>query len=1018
MAEGGGGGGGAVLTPSSSLKGLREQMVAAAQALADERRNQSGGSPSPIQSPINIKATTKPVIDGSLLRSEERQRQARERREEREKQHAFRESQLLEKEKKARLQYEKQMEEKQKKLREQKLKDQQRRAAVEEKRKQKIEEEKEHYEAVVHRTLERSQRLETRQKRWSWGGSVTDSDGKAASKRSTSAANLKQSETVISKRLSSSAVRLNSPTKSTAKRSASLNRLNNKVPLNSEQPLSKGVQVELKARRSQLISVDSNVVSRLLAPTQASLARSKSAATLSTDGKDPSASSNAISSSLHVPKLPVRSRSIDRLKVAGSSPENVSQEPSQKSEAAKQSPSSSGRRAPSPSFSGPRRSPSPASAASKPAPIQRPSLTPNVLSLTKKKPDVECKPDDAGGQEPGLVSQTFETAATASKTKEGAQVPFTTLPELPSSIMSPSYHTSPPFWSPDFQPASSTVRKILLGFDPTPMSGAPSLPTASSSLPSNLDSGGPSCSGHRSPAGTQNIGNSQSVKRRKVSFPPNVAVEASNQGDAMGVSPFRCFGLPHGPQRTGSGYVFPAHSSQGGRVSNTMTPNVMADPFVLDKLLHTFQTMRCSVDNISQELRVLNTHLANLSRHFSTLSNPIHLPHFEQGDASSKTVPGTTTAEEAAKNLAEKRRLAREQREREDQERAQREEEERVRKEEMARKAAEEQAHMEEKLRQLEEERKLEEEVHQRLAEKERIRREQEEQEKLAELQLQREEAEAKAQEEAERQRQERERIMQQNMQERLERKKRIEEIMKRTRKAEQNEAKNEDKSNEEDEDDDEEEEEELGLEKQDEPGRRSFFKQGEALKPMRSLSKETHSRHPKLQLATNSWFSEKTSYIDSSLEGGTEIVHGMALNQEGSKMESSDVFINGGKQEEVGQRNDGNSVCFTPTIEASPLAKETVIENSEILHVNEADHPIGFISSLNGKSTTWSFEEIIDLGVHPKTTRLSSDSIAADITSQNLKDVAAVPPSPKLTFEEDSTVNNLIQPIETASEL
>lgn len=85
-------------------------------------------------------------------------------------------------------------------------------------------------------------------------------------------------------------------------------------------------------------------------------------------------------------------------------------------------------------------------------------------------------------------------------------------------------------------------------------------------------------------------------------------------------------------------------------------------------------------------------------------------------------------------------------------------------------------------------------------------------------------------------------------------------------------------------------------------------------------------------------------------------------------------------------------------------------------MHVNEADHPIEFISSLNGKSTAWSFEEIIDLGVHPKTTRLSSDSIAADMASQNLKDVAAVPPSPKLTFEEDSTVNNLIQPIDTAS--
>ncbi|XP_066496158.1 MAP7 domain-containing protein 3 isoform X6 [Tiliqua scincoides] len=725
MAEGGGAG--AAL--ASSLKGLREQMVAAAQALADERRNQSGGSPGPIQSPISIKATTKPVIDGSILKSEERQRQARERREEREKQHAFKESQLLEKEKKAKLQYEKQMEEKQKKLKEQKLKDQQRRAAVEEKRKQKIEEEKEHYEAVVHRTLERSQRLETRQKRWSWGGSVTDSEGKTeppttaeASKRSTSAANLKQ-EAVISKRLSSSAARLNSPTKT---------------------------------------------------------------------------SSNTVNSPLHVPKLPVRSRSIDRLKAAGSSSENVSQELAQKSEAAKQSPSSSGRRAPSPSFCGPRRSLSPANAgkrppspaatrqrppppspnvlrqrppspvtASKPAPIQRPSLTPSVIGITKRKMDVECKPkekaDETGGQDPGLVSQTSEreNTAAASKTKE---------------------------------------------------------------------------------------------------------------------------------------------------------------------------------------------------------------------DASSKTVPGTTTAEEAARILAEKRRLAREQREREDQERAQREEEERVRKEEMAKKAVEEQTLMEEKLRQLEEERRVEEEEQQRLAEKERVRREQEEQEKLAELLQQREEAEARAQEEAERQRQERERIMQQNMQERLERRKRIEEIMKRTRKAEQNEAKNEDKPDEEDEDEDE----LLGLEKQDEP--------------------------------------EKTSYIDSSLEGGTEVVHSLALYQEESKMDPSDIFINGGKQEEVDQRNEGKSVCFTQTIDASPVAKETVIENSEILHVNEADRPIGFISSLNGKSTAWSFEEIIDLGVHPKTTRLSSESLAAERSTQNLKDVAAVPMSPKLTFEEESTVNNLIQPIETAS--
>ncbi|NWU60204.1 MAP7 protein, partial [Pterocles burchelli] len=190
------------------------------------------------------------------LRTEERQRLARERREEREKQHAAKESQILEKERKAKLQYEKQLEERQRKLKEQKQKEEQRRAAVEEKRKQKIEEEKEKYEAVMHRTLERNQRLETRQKRWSWGGSATpDSESKTAllytaSKRSTSTANLKQTEAGVSKRLSSSAALLNTSD---------------------------------RTRRSQVSPLDSSVISRLLAPTQASLARSKSAATLSTD---------------------------------------------------------------------------------------------------------------------------------------------------------------------------------------------------------------------------------------------------------------------------------------------------------------------------------------------------------------------------------------------------------------------------------------------------------------------------------------------------------------------------------------------------------------------------------------------------------------------------------------------------------------------------------------------------------------------------------------------------------------
>lgn len=55
---------------------------------------------------------------------------------------AVRGSQILERERKAKLQVERQMEERQRKLEDQRRKEEQRRAAVEEKRKQKQEEEK------------------------------------------------------------------------------------------------------------------------------------------------------------------------------------------------------------------------------------------------------------------------------------------------------------------------------------------------------------------------------------------------------------------------------------------------------------------------------------------------------------------------------------------------------------------------------------------------------------------------------------------------------------------------------------------------------------------------------------------------------------------------------------------------------------------------------------------------------------------------------------------------------------
>ncbi|XP_002762746.1 MAP7 domain-containing protein 2 isoform X8 [Callithrix jacchus] len=106
-----------------------------------------------------------------FLKSDERQRLAKERREEREKCLAAREQQILEKQKRAKLQYEKQIEERWRKLEEQRQREDQKRAAVEEKRKQKLREEEERLEAMMRRSLERSQQLELK-KKYSWGASL------------------------------------------------------------------------------------------------------------------------------------------------------------------------------------------------------------------------------------------------------------------------------------------------------------------------------------------------------------------------------------------------------------------------------------------------------------------------------------------------------------------------------------------------------------------------------------------------------------------------------------------------------------------------------------------------------------------------------------------------------------------------------------------------------------------------------------------------------------------------------
>uniref|UniRef100_A0A8C9CHD4 Microtubule associated protein 7 n=2 Tax=Phocoena sinus TaxID=42100 RepID=A0A8C9CHD4_PHOSS len=227
-----------------------------ASAISGQNSNHTGNKPDP----------------PPVLRVDDRQRLARERREEREKQLAAREIIWLEREERARQHYEKHLEERKKKLEEQRLKEERRRAAVEEKRRQRLEEDKERHEAVVRRTMERSLKPKQKHNRWSWGGALHGSPSIHSAdpdRRSVSTMNLsKHVDPVISKRLSSSsATLLNSPD---------------------------------RARRLQLSPWESSVVNRLLTPTHSFLARSKSTAALSGDTVTPMCPRSASCSPINI----------------------------------------------------------------------------------------------------------------------------------------------------------------------------------------------------------------------------------------------------------------------------------------------------------------------------------------------------------------------------------------------------------------------------------------------------------------------------------------------------------------------------------------------------------------------------------------------------------------------------------------------------------------------------------------------------------------------------------------------
>ncbi|XP_059918965.1 ensconsin isoform X7 [Gadus macrocephalus] len=818
---------------ATSLKGLRAQMAAAAQAQAEERRSLSGNSPGPTPPSTTAKPQgPKPVIDGAVIRIDEKLRVAKERREEADRQQALRDNQIVERERKAKLQVERQMEERQKKLDEQRRKEEQKRSAVEEKRKLKAEEEKEHYEAVMRRTLERSQRVEQRQKRWSWGGLSTDSDGRAGDsdasvsspvaieitpaspqkpprkkqvdKRSTSTMNLKQSgDAAISKRLSTSSATL--------------------------------IKTPDKTRRAQQACVaDGGVLSRLLTPTQASLARSKSAAALSADGADAAASASPLQPP---PRGPLRSRSIDRQKsgMTGSVSADGALDPSLKD---RRLTSPISQRPPSPSNSlGRNRSPSP-------APPPAPKRTPSPAPKRAPSPAPKRTPSPAAAKQ-GSRSRPPSPGA-------GKQRPPSPQPNAAAPASKP-----PPIQKPALTPT------------------------------------GP-----------------QTLRKRD-----------SKSKDLLPGQPV------HPP------------SPDAGQASAASPSPSPAPP----------------------------------------------APHSKSKDKDDpKAMVGTSSKEEAAKMLAENRRLAREQKEKDELLRVQREEEERLRKEEEQRLAEVARLEREEQQKRQAEEKAQRDEEEALLAEEDRVRLAAEEALRQEELQREREEAEARALEEAERVRVERERVLQQNQQERMERKKRIEEIMKRTRKGEDSDKRDGDDDDKDDQDDGEDDVDDIDCE-----------------------AKEDDMVHHE----------DADGEADGEADAAKEEECCVAAGEPVSERQTPVGSVNG--QSDTDDKENNNDMSTDGTQAVSPIPKSRLVEGSEFLNEEDASKA-GLVPGVNGKPGPWSFEELIDLNVHSKSRPL----LQSEDRNQGLIDCdGASDGPPRGAFEDNGapgvkSMHSSPQPLEALAEV
>ncbi|XP_040122181.1 MAP7 domain-containing protein 3 isoform X15 [Oryx dammah] len=743
MAERAGGG--------TSLRGLRERMVAAANAIAEERRSQGSFSALPSQ-PSNIKSPFKPVIDGSVLKNDIKQRLAKERREEKKRQDdANKETQLLEKQRKSKIVYEKQMEGKQRKLREQKEKDEQRRICAEKRRNEMLEEEREKFKAVLHRTLERSSHMD-HQKRWSWGGNTTvNSQNKTVNKHSTSTEKLEQGTCGLHRQMSSidpqNSVAKKTPEK---RRSSSLNRRCSRLHSSTEteqvEEKRPGIHGVIQYVNMPLLRPSSDELKSTIVPRQSTAVmpfqEKVEIPSKTSVGVLPEVSVEALtkasldeSPQVNVEALPEESVkehpkvSVDTLLEA-----SMKEHPKVSVDAL---PEESVEALPEVNMEGPS------------ANVQASPETSEDLSLEAQvDPSLEVSMDSSPDRSVIPSAKVSMDSSQKVSTEASSEASVDLSPEASmETLPEESVETSP---KESVEAVSETVMDAL--------------PESVEVLPKETTKG-PSEASVEVPLETSPEVNMEvSSKKSKMDKQPSNPVTKKR----VPPSQIPCYRWSSSPTRRW-------HPPSPTSASRQIQKNCPSSPSPGTSKQSTQFCFSYKVIPMQRTVFAQNA-LGTTGMKSKAVPNTINNSEAASQkdmiceESGNKGTPGPKNAEEATKILAEKRRLAREQKEKE--ERLQKEMEQRKMKD-VAKKVDEGQEDEFSKFGDGQQPKEM----------KKRESWEQEDQK----VELQKSDAKIKAQEEADKRKKEHERIMLQNLQERLERKKRIEEIMKRTRKSDSN---------------------------------------------------------------------------------------------------------------------------------------------------------------------------------------------------------------------------------------